>query len=109
MDRKNMAMILSIAVLGLSVMSIVVMALIMADKNSGLVQIGVFTPIAATVFFILELIFTINTRIPNGEPSGTASAGYYGYTTYGVSWGFFVACALLLIASVLCIKLAKEK
>ena len=64
-------------------------------------------PLAVTALFAIISWMDIASTVPNGEPGGTATWGYYGYYEYVPAWGFYVECALLIaicVISVLGIK-----
>ena len=99
---------LAVVVLALSIIAVIVLALAYLGKKSDLISKGLYSPIVVTVFFIVFSLISFGKTIPNGEPGGTASAGYYGYMAFGPSFGFFIECILLIVSCVMCIKLSKD-
>ncbi len=99
---------LSVVVLLLSILAVVVLVLAYLGNKSDLITKGLYSPIVVTVIFIVFSLIAFSRTIPNGEPGGTASAGYYGYLAFGPSFGFFIECILLIVSCVMCIKLSKE-
>lgn len=99
---------LAFIVLALSIISVVMLVLTYLGKKSDLITKGLYSPIVVTALFMLFSIIVGSTSVPNGEPGGTATAGYYGYLKYGLSFGFYIECILLIVSCVMCIKLSKE-
>ena len=55
---------------------------------------------AAAGLFVVISCMVMMSSVPNGDPGGTATWGYYGKFEYTPAWGFFIECALLIAVCV---------
>lgn len=96
--------VVAFAILGTVVM-------IMQYMNSGAkwVKIGTYAPLIAAILYAVLSVMKINSTFPHGDPSGTATKGYYGYWETKAAWGFYLEWALIIASAVISFLIAKGK
>ena len=98
---------LALLIAAAAVLSITILVMQSLKIRNRLSKFCYTVPLAVTALFAIISWMDIASTVPNGEPGGTATWGYYGYYEYVPAWGFYVECALLIaicVISVLGIK-----
>ena len=98
---------LALLIAAAATLSITILVMQSLKIRNRLSKFCYIVPLIVTALFAIISCMDIASTVPNGEPGGTATWGYYGYYEYVPAWGFFVECALLIaicVISVLGIK-----
>lgn len=91
---------LALIIVALSVICIILSVMKLVGSKNNLIGYECFVPFAATALFGVISCMDIFTKVPNGDPGGTANWGYYGFYEYSPAWGFYIECALLIAVCV---------
>ncbi len=92
---------LALLIAAAAAMSITILVMQSLKIRNQLTMFCYFAPLAVTVLFALISCMDIVSTVPNGEPGGTATWGYYGHYEYVPTWGFYIECALLTVVCVI--------
>lgn len=110
--------ILAILTVAFAVITTVVLIMHLIDKKviltisgkpTDVLKYAIYSPMATALLFFLHFLFTTLKNIPDGEPGGTATSGYYGYYSYSAAWGLYVEFFLLIIACIMAFMIASGK
>lgn len=92
---------LALLIAAAAALSITILVMQSLKIRNQLTKFCYFAPLAVTVLFALISCMDIVSTVPNGEPGGTATWGYYGHYEYVPAWGFYIECALLTVVCVI--------
>lgn len=92
-----------------SLIGISALILQFTDKQSTYIKWATFSPAGAFLCYLIQTAVYALGSVPNGEPAGTATSGYYGHWECALGWGGYIAFGLIIAVSVISVLIGLDK